>query len=222
MESFKSIPFEFQTRPLEEMSSRAQEFYELMRRRRSIRHFSSRPVPRQLIELAIKTAASAPSGANRQPWKFVAVSESALKKRIRIAAEREERLSYEGRMPADWLEVLQPFGTDWQKPYLETVPWIVVVFAVSYGFDDEGAKTKNYYVQESVGIACGLFISALHNMGLVTLTHTPSPMGFLAEILERPTNERPYLLFPIGYPDEKAEVPAVSRKVLDEITIWNE
>ena len=193
-----------------------------MKRRRSIRHFSSRPVPRHLIELAIKTAASAPSGANRQPWKFVAVSESALKKRIRIAAEREEKLSYEERMPADWLDVLQPFGTDWQKPYLETVPWIVVVFALSYGLDDEGAKTKNYYVQESVGIACGMFISALHNMGLVTLTHTPSPMGFLAEILERPTNERPYLLFPIGYPNEEAEVPDVSRKVLDEIAIWNE
>jgi nitroreductase len=194
-----------------------------MNRRRSVRDFSSKPVDRELIELAIATASTAPSGAHRQPWHFVAISNPETKRRIRIAAEAEERTSYEGgRMPPDWLEALAPLGTDWHKPYLETVPWIVVVFEELYGIDAAGNQSKNYYVKESVGIACGLFITALHNMGLCTLTHTPSPMGFLSEVLGRPKNEKPYILFPIGYAADEAKVPDLQRKTLNEMSEWHE
>jgi len=203
------------------MSERARDFYSLMKRRRSIRQFSPEPVPRELIETAIQTAGTAPSGANRQPWRFVVVGDSETKKQIRIAAEKEEKLSYTSRMPREWLEALEPIGTDWRKGFLETVPWIVVVFALSYDLVSENAKRKNYYVQESVGIACGLFIAAIHNMGLATLTHTPSPMNFLTRILERPVNERPFLLFPVGYPAKEAEVPDLGRKRLEEILVWH-
>jgi nitroreductase len=203
------------------MKRRAATFHETMCTRRSVRHFSSDPVPKELVELAIRTAATAPSGANRQPWKFVAVSDSETKREIRIAAEREERISYEKRMPPEWIEALEPLGTGWQKPYLETVPWIVVVFEEVQGKTDEGQPRKNYYVKESVGIACGLFIAALHEMGLSTLTHTPSPMGFLRDILGRPANERPYMLFPVGFPAPDATVPDIGRKPLDEVAIWN-
>ncbi len=204
------------------MTERARQFYELMKVRRSIRDFSSEPVPRGLVETAVRTAATAPSGANRQPWRFVVVGDDETKKRIRIAAEREERLNYRSRMPKEWREALKPIGTSWEKEFLETVPWIVVVFAVSYELSGDGEKRKNYYVQESVGIACGLFIAALHNMGLVTLTHTPSPMGFLSEILRRPKNERPFLLFPVGYPAENVRVPCLDRKELADILVWHE
>ena len=207
---------------LPEMHRRASDFYELMNKRRSVRHFSSRPVPRELIEVAIKTASTAPSGAHRQPWRFVAVSDQSTKHDIRVAAEDEERESYEGgRMPPEWLEALEALGTTWKKPYLETVPWIVVVFEETYGVNPDGSQRKNYYVKESVGIACGLFIASLHDMGLSTLTHTPSPMNFLSELLNRPANERPFVLFPIGYAADDAQVPDIRRKPLDEVAVWH-
>jgi nitroreductase len=215
------IPLDFEERPLDQMQRRADAFYDELRTRRSVRAFSDRPVPRRLIEVAIRTAGTAPSGAHRQPWRFVAVDDLVLKREIREAAEAEEYESYHGRMSDEWLEALAPLGTDWQKPFLETAPWLVVCFAESYGLDEEGEKIKNYYVQESCGIACGLFIAALHHTGLATLTHTPSPMRFLNEILDRPTNERPYILFPVGYPAEDATVPDLTRKPLADIVQWN-
>ena len=221
MRNYKYTLYEFERRSEKEMLQRAELFCSLMSRRRSIREFSSEPVPRELIEIAIRTAATAPSGANRQPWRFVVVGDHETKRRIRVAAEKEEKLSYSGRMSEEWLEALEPLGTDWRKEFLETVPWIVAVFATSYDLVDGETKRKNYYVQESVGIACGLFISALHNMGLTTLTHTPSPMGFLSEILGRPKNERPYLLFPIGYPSSNAQVPDLARKDFEEFVVWH-
>jgi nitroreductase len=204
-----------------EMRRRAEDFYRLMDGRRSVRDFAPDPVPRELVETAIRTASTAPSGAHRQPWRFVVVGDPEIKRRIRIAAEAEERRSYEQRMPDEWLEALAPLGVDWRKPFLEIVPWIVVVFEELYGLDEAGNKRKNYYVRESVGIACGLFIAALHQMGLATLTHTPSPMRFLSEILGRPKNERPYILFPIGYPAPGAEVPDLRRKSLEEVAVWD-
>jgi len=203
------------------MLRRGRAFHEEMDRRRSVRCFSPDPVPRELIELAIRTASTAPSGAHRQPWKFVAVSDPALKREIRIAAEAEEYESYAGgRMPPEWLEALAPLGTHWEKPFLETVPWIVVVFEELYALGSDGRKRKNYYPKESVGIACGLFIAALHRMGLATLTHTPSPMAFLSRLLDRPPNEKPFILFPVGYPAPDAEVPDIRRKGLEEISVW--
>jgi iodotyrosine deiodinase len=221
MEPTGFIPYRFERLPTAEMVERARQFRDQMERRRSVRHFSPEPVPRELIELAISTASSAPSGAHRQPWRFVAVDDPSIKRRIRRAAEAEERRSYESRMPDDWLEALAPIGTGWRKPYLERAPWIVVVFEELYGFNEDGSKRKNYYVKESVGIACGLFITALHHMGLATLTHTPSPMGFLSEILGRPRNEKPYILFPVGYPAEDVQVPNLERKGLEEVVVWN-
>lgn len=215
------VPLDFQERPVDEMKQRVRAFYEEMDRRRSVREFSDRDVPREIIADAIRTAGTAPSGAHRQPWRFVAVDDPDLKHEIRVAAEEEEKENYERRMSEEWLEALQPFDTDWHKPFLETAPWVVVCFAENYGIDEEGEKVKNYYVQESVGIACGLFIAAIHRAGLATLTHTPSPMKFLAEILGRPSNERPYILFPVGYPAADAEVPDLDRKPLDDIVQWN-
>ena len=201
--------------------NRGEAFCQLMSHRRSVRHFSPEPVPRKLIELAIVTASTSPSGAHRQPWRFVSISNQETKRQIRLSAEAEERVSYEGgRMPPEWLEALTPFGTDWRKPYLEVVPWIVVVFEELYGIHADGTRSKNYYVKESVGMACGLFIAALHNMGLATLTHTPSPMAFLSEILKRPPNEKPYVLIPIGYPAENCRVPDLQRKDLDDVATW--
>ena len=206
----------------EEMLARAESFFAEMNSRRSVREFSSEPVPRKLIELAIATASTAPSGAHRQPWKFVAIDDAGLKSRIRVAAEKEEYESYEGgRMPDEWREAVAPFRTTWQKPFLETAPWLVVVFEESYRIDEQRERSKNYYVKESVGIACGLFITALHHMGLATLTHTPSPMHFLNDLCGRPDNERPYILFPIGYPAADAQVPDLHRKSLDEVAVWN-
>ena len=204
------------------MLARARAFLAEMTERRSVRHFSPDPVPRELIELAIATAATAPSGAHRQPWKFVAVSDPGLQREIRVAAEAEEHKLYvEGRMPPDWREALAPLGTGWEKPYLEIAPWLVVVFEEVYGLDADGNRRKNYYPKESVGIACGLFVTALHHMGLATLTHTPSPMGFLAKILRRPENERPFILFPVGYPAPDAQVPDIERKPLAEVAVWD-
>jgi len=218
---YDPISLDFDTYPLEEMKQRARAFYEEMSTRRSVRDFSDRDVPKALIEYAIRTAATAPSGAHRQPWTFVAVDDADLKHEIREAAEEEERKNYDERMTDEWLDALQPLGTDWQKPFLDTAPWIVVCFAESYGMDDDGSKIKNYYVQESVGIACGMFITALHHIGLATLTHTPAPMKFLGQILNRPSNERPYILFPVGYPADDATVPDITRKPLGEIVQWN-
>lgn len=200
------------------MLVRAQDFFNLMQGRRSVRTFSDRPVPRALIEQAILTAGTAPSGAHREPWHFVAVSDRELQSKIRQAAEKEERESYERRMPKAWREAIDPLGTDWHKPFLETAPWIVICFAKNVGDDGK----KNYYVQESCGIACGLFIAAIHNLGLVTLTHTPSPMRFLGEILGRPKNERAFILFPVGYPAENTKVPDLQRKNLGELSTWHE
>ena len=217
---YVSVPYEFERYPLDEMELRAATFYDTMNRRRSVRQFSDEPVPRRLIDQAVKTASTAPSGAHRQPWTFVVIGEPVLKARIRVAAEKEERENYDGgRLPDDWREALQPLGTDWQKPYLETVPWLVVLFEQRYTLTDNGDTLKNYYVKESVGIAAGLFIAALHNIGLATLTHTPSPMAFLTRILNRPENERPFVLFPIGFPAEGCEVPSLRRKPLDEVMV---
>ena len=220
VEPFRHIPYLSKRMPPEEMAARADSFYALLDRRRSVRFFSDDPVPRSLIERAILTASTAPSGAHKQPWTFVAIGDPAVKRAIRIAAEREEKESYEERMSEEWLRALAPIGTNWEKPFLEKVPWIVVCFAQRYGFDETGEKEKHYYVQESCGIACGMFISALHNMGLATLTHTPSPMRFLNEILDRPANEKPFILFPIGYPSEDATVPDLSRKSLADVSAW--
>ncbi len=203
-----------------EMRHRAKAFLTLMNGRRSVRDFSPEPVPQDLIELAIATASTAPSGAHRQPWRFVAVQDARTKREIRRAAETEERKSYDGgRMPSEWLDALAPLGTHWQKPFLEVVPWIVVVFEELYRIDEDGNQAKNYYVKESVGMACGLFVTALHQMGLAALTHTPSPMAFLSDILGRPKNERPYVLIPIGYPADDARVPDLERKPLAEVAI---
>lgn len=216
------VPLDFLRIPESEMLDRARRFHAGLARRRSVRDFSPEPVPRELLELAIRTAATAPSGAHRQPWRFVAVSDPEVKREIRIAAEAEERESYENRMSEEWVEALRPLGTGWQKPFLETVPWIVVVFAELWEEGAEGARVRNYYVKESVGIACGLFIAALHEAGLATLTHTPSPMAFLNRILDRPGNEKPYILFPVGYPAVGAVVPDLTRKPLAEVVVWKE
>ena len=222
MPEYPFIPYRPPRLPKGDMRRRAREFFAEMDRRRSVRDFAPDPVPEELIEFAIRTASTAPSGAHRQPWKFVAVSDPDTKRCIREAAEAEERVSYEGgRMPEEWLAALRSLGTDWRKPFLETVPWIVVVFGEIYAVGADGSKRKSYYMQESVGIACGLFIAALHHMGLATLTHTPSPMGFLSEILGRPANEKPYILFPVGYPAPDCEVPDLRRKSLEEVAVWD-
>ena len=203
-----------------EMQRRADAFRDAMAVRRSVRHFSPDAVPRELVEAAVATAASAPSGANRQPWRFVVVGDPAVRRRIREAAEREERENYEGgRLPEDWLEALRPLGTWWQKPYLEVAPWLVIVFEERYAVGPDGEQIKNYYVKESVGIACGLFIAALHQMGLATVPHTPSPMAFLRRELGRPVNERAFALFPVGHPASDCEVPDLRRKSLDEVMV---
>jgi len=198
----------------------AEAMFAEMQGRRSVRDFSDRPAPRELIETAVRCASTAPSGANMQPWTFVLVGDPEVKRQIRIAAEAEERENYEGgRLPLHWREDLAPIGTDWRKPFLETAPWIVVVFEQRFGIRPDGTKQHHYYVKESVGIACGMFIDALNRMGLSTLTHTPSPMAFLRTLLNRPENERPFILFPIGYAAEDCEVPDLVRKDLDEVMI---
>ncbi|MCF6474384.1 nitroreductase family protein [Nonomuraea sp. MG754425] len=204
----------------EEMVRRGEEFHRLVRRRRSVRAFSAEPVPYRCVELAVRAAGTAPSGAHQQPWKFVAIGDQETRRRVREAAEIEERQNYEGgRLPPDWRAALEPIGTTSDKAYLETAPWLVVCFAEKYGRTPEGEKVRHYYVNESVGIACGLFVTALHTMGLATLTHTPNPMAFLSDICHRPTNERPYILFPVGYAAERAEVPDLTRKPLSDILI---
>ncbi len=212
------IDLVFDELPADEMLARARAFYEQMDTRRTTRHFSNREVPRELIELAIKTASTAPSGAHLQPWTFVAISNPEVKAQIREAAEAEERKTYSERMPEAWAEVLRPLGTDHVKEHLSDAPWIVVVFRQSKRQRDNGEWGPTYYAQESCGIAAGLFIAAIHNMGLTTLTHTPSPMGFLRDILNRPEHEHAMLVMPVGYPDEGAKVPNLGRKSLENIS----
>ncbi len=202
-----------------EQRRRSRAFLEAMRQRRSVRSFSSDRVAYELLENAIATAGTAPSGAHQQPWTFVVVADQQIKREIRAAAEEEERRSYESRMPNEWLEALRPLGTDWRKAHIEDAPYLVVVFEQAYGLRPDGSKVKHYYVKESVGIAVGLLLASLHEAGLATLTHTPSPMGFLREILERPENERPYVLIPVGYPAADCEVPDLERKPLAEILV---
>ena len=214
------VPLDFTRRPPDEVVARAAAFYEEMNRRRTTRHFSTEPVPRAAIEYAIRVAGTAPSGAHQQPWTFVAVSDPEVKRRMREAAEREEHANYHGRMPGEWLEALAPLGTDEHKPHLTDAPWVVVLFRQTHGLRPDGSKRTYYYTQESVGIAAGLFIAAVHHMGLVTLTHTPNPMGFLGELLERPPNEKAFLVMPVGYPARDARVPDLRRRTLDEIAVW--
>lgn len=221
--TFRHLPFSIAHVAAREMLDRARSFYEQMDRRRSVRFFSDEPVPRECIEYAVRVASTAPSGAHKQPWTWVIVDNPDIKKRIREAAEKEERISYEGgRMTSEWLEALAPLGTDWRKPFLEIAPYLVVCFRQNFGLGTGGRKVTHYYVHESVGIACGLFITAIHLMGLVTLTHTPSPMNFLSQILKRPENEKPFILFPVGYPASDATVPDLKRKPLHEVVQWND
>jgi nitroreductase len=212
------VPLRFARYPNEEMRSRGEDFYLEMDRRRSVRMLSDEPVPFDLIARAVETASTAPSGAHHQPWQFVVTGDSVVKRQIRAAAEAEERINYEsGRINDEWRRELEPIGTDWHKEFLEFAPWIVVLFEERYGVRPDGTRRHHYYVKESCGIAAGLFIAALHHMGLATLTHTPSPMAFLTKVLGRPENERPFVLFPIGYPVEGCLVPDLRRKPLDDV-----
>ena len=205
--------------PPEEMRREAEAFLAKMRRRRTVREFSDRPVPKDVIENCILAAGTAPNGANRQPWRFVMVGDPELKSRIREAAEEEERQFYQEKAPKEWLDALEHLGTDENKPFLEDAPWLIVIFAESYKALSDGTKAKNYYVTESVGIATGMLITALHYAGLVTLTHTPSPMKFLNHVLDRPDNERAFLVLVCGYPEEGATVPEITKKSIEDIAI---
>ena len=213
------IPLDFERRSTEEARSRSDEFYRLMNRRRTVRQFSDEPVDIEVLRNVVRTAGTAPSGAHKQPWTFALVTDAATKQEIREGAEEEERRNYGGRMSEEWLADLAIFETDADKSYIERVPALIVPFAQSYGIDDDGARSKHYYVQESIGIACGMLIAAAHNAGLATLTHTPSPMKFLGSILGRPENERPYLLIAVGYPAVGAIVPDIERKGIDEFLV---
>ena len=221
MNEYPTIPLDsYREYPLEEMRARLAEFYEDVNRRRTVREFSDREVPRDLIETALRAAGTAPSGANLQPWHFVVVSGPETKKKIRAAAEAEEREFYEHRASPEWLAALEPLGTDSHKPFLETAPYLIAVFLQKHAELPDGRKVKHYYPVESTGLATGILITALHRAGLATLTHTPSPMKFLNEILGRPTSERPFLLLVVGYPAREAQVPDIARKELDEYSSW--
>ena len=220
IEGHKHILYSIECVSEEEMVKKSATFFEQLDKRRSVRDFSSKPIPKEVIDNIIKSASTAPSGAHKQPWTFCVVENPEIKKQIRIAAEKEERESYEGRMNEEWVKDLKPLGTDWRKPFLEIAPYLIIVFKKPFDFDAAGNKKQNYYVTESVGLACGILINAIHNAGLVTLTHTPSPMKFLTEILERPANERPFLLLPIGYPSNEIYVPDIKRKSLEEVAVY--
>jgi iodotyrosine deiodinase len=218
MTKLKLIPYSnYKEYPSDEMTKRSRSFYEDIKRRRTVRDFSNKPVQKEIIENCIKAAGTAPSGANLQPWHFVVVSNSEVKKKIRTSAEEEEREFYNNRAPKEWLEVLEHLGTDENKPFLETAPYLIAIFYKSYEVLPDGRQVKQYYAMESTGIATGILINAIHNAGLVSLTHTPSPMNFLNEILNRPKNERPFLLLVVGYPAEDAKVPDIKKKSLQEI-----
>ena len=215
------IPFEYDQVEPKDSLERVKAFYNDINKRRSLRMFSDKPVDREVIEYVIKSAGTAPSGAHKQPWTFCAVSNPEIKEKIREVAEKEEYENYHGRMSEDWLEDLKVFGTDWNKPFLEIAPWLIIVFRKTYDLED-GIKSKNYYVQESVGLAAGMLLTAIHRAGLVSLTHTPSPMNFLSKVLNRPENEKPFLLIPVGYPADDAEVPDIQRKPLEDISVLYE
>ncbi len=219
MNHYPYTPLQFTRLSSDEQVRASREFRSRLTERRSVRAFSPEPVPWELIENAVAAAARAPSGANQQPWRFVVVRDAETKRRIREAAEAEERESYEHRMPQEWLDALAPLGTGWHKEFLEVAPYLIVVFRIDYGLRQDGTRVKHYYVQESVGIACGMLLTALHWSGLATLTHTPSPMGFLSTILERPSNERPFLLIPVGFPAADATVPDIRKKDLAEVML---
>jgi len=221
MKDAKLVPYQgYHSYPEPEMKRRAASFYEDLRRRRSVRHFSGRPVPREVIEDCLRAAGTAPSGANMQPWTFVVVSDPEVKRRIREAAEKAEREFYRRRAPEQWLHDVAPLGTGEDKPFLETAPYLIAIFAQRHRVDPDGRKVSHYYVTESVGIATGILITALHNAGLASLTYTPSPMGFLNDILGRPASERPFLILVVGYPADDAAVPDISRKSLEEIATF--
>jgi iodotyrosine deiodinase len=218
--AFRPVPHEREPVDADAGVARSREFLELMRRRRSVRQFSSAEVPVELIENAIATAGTAPSGANQQPWTFVVVSDPLVKARIRAAAEQEEKLLYERRATQEYLDAIEPIGTDWHKPHITDAPYVIAVFEQPWGYDENGEKRKHYYVRESVGIAVGLLLASLHAAGLATLTHSPAPMGFMSGILERPENERALLLIPVGYPADGATVPTLAKKPFDEIATF--
>jgi len=212
------IPYKREQHTDKEMIERSRRYYEQMNTRRSVREFSDRPIPIEVIENIVMTASSAPSGAHKQPWVFCVVSDADVKKKIRQAAEEEEKENYGGRMSDEWLQDLEPFETNWQKPFLEKAPFLIIVMKRAYDLEGD-EKKNNYYVNESVGLATGFLLTAIHNAGLVSLTHTPSPMNFLTDILNRPKNERPFLLIPVGYPEKTVKVPDLKRKELDEVFV---
>ncbi len=220
IDNFPFVSYTKKTYTVDEMATRSQLFYAWMDTRRTVRDFSAQSIPEHIIENIILAASTAPSGAHKQPWTFCVVKNPAVKTQIRIAAEKEEKESYEKRMTDEWLKDLQPIGTDWHKPFLETAPYLIVVFRRSYELEDNNYKHQNYYVTESCGIACGFLLAAIHDAGLVALTHTPSPMNFLSKILNRPDNEKPFLLIPVGYPAEECWVPDLKRKSIAEICVW--
>jgi len=219
---FQHVLYQRDTYPLTEVEQRSYDFYQWLDGRRTVREISDKPVSKEVIDNLVLAASTAPSGAHKQPWTFCAVSSTEMKKRIREAAEKEEYESYHGRMSERWKDDLKPIGTDWNKPFLEKAPWLVILMKRVFERDDNGEKTNNYYVNESVGIAAGMFIAAIHNAGLVTLTHTPSPMNFLTKILGRPENERPFLLLPVGYPEDEVYVPDLKRKPIEDISVYYE
>lgn len=217
---FSFVRHVVQTYPEQEVINRSQSFYEWMNQRRTVRDFSDKPIPKEVIDHLILTASTAPSGAHKQPWTFCVIENPEIKKKIREAAEQEEYESYTGRMSDEWLEDIKALQTDWHKPFLEVAPYLIVVFKKAYDLKEDGSKGTNYYVNESVGLACGFLLAAIHHAGLVALTHTPSPMNFLTKILNRPENERPFLLVPVGYAADETFVPKLERKKPEDITVY--
>lgn len=220
IDGYSFVSYSKETFNKEEMIKRSHDFYEWMNARRTVREFSDKPVPKEVIESIVQTASTAPSGAHKQPWTFCVVSDPEIKKQIRIEAEKEEYESYNGRMPEEWLKDLRPLQTDWRKEFLEKAPYLVIIFKRSYEIEKDGRKHPNYYVTESCGIACGFLLAAIHHAGLAALTHTPSPMNFLSKVLNRPENEKPFLLIPVGYPAEECWVPDLKRKELNIVCVW--
>ncbi|HMU47181.1 MAG TPA: nitroreductase family protein [Chitinophagaceae bacterium] len=220
IDGYPFVSYSKETFNKEEITKRSHDFYEWMDSRRTVREFSDKPVPEEVIKSIIQTASTAPSGAHKQPWTFCVVADPEIKKQIRIEAEKEEYGSYNGRMPEEWLRDLRPLQTDWHKEFLEKAPYLIIIFKRSYETEKDGHKHQNYYVTESCGIACGFLLAAIHHAGLTALTHTPSPMNFLSKVLNRPENEKPFLLIPVGYPAEECWVPDLKRKELNEVSVW--
>ena len=220
IDGYPFVSYSKETYSAADMQKRSLDFYKWMDKRRTARDFSNTPVPKDVIENIILTASTAPSGAHKQPWTFCVVSDPEIKKQIRTEAEKEEYESYNGRMPEEWLKDLRPLQTDWRKEFLEVAPYLIIVFKRSYELEESGHKHQNYYVTESCGIACGFLLAAIHHAGLAALTHTPSPMNFLSKVLNRPENEKPYLLIPVGYPATECWVPDIERKNIDKVTAW--